>query len=135
MTETTSPRHSTTTHLSEGEIEELRERLASERESILALYQSDLRAGQNSVEEASEDIVDRANLAYNRELNFALSDAERGQLRKIENALKRIEEGTYGICLHSGKPIGVPRLRAVPWAEYRVEFQELAEKGLLNEEN
>ncbi|MCB1057368.1 MAG: TraR/DksA family transcriptional regulator [Acidobacteria bacterium] len=134
MTQTTAPQHSTAADLSAEEMEELRERLVQERDSILALYRHDLRAGQNSMEEASEDIVDRANSAYNRELNFALSDSERDQLRKVENALRRMDDGNYGVCLHSGKPIGLARLRAVPWAEYRVEYQELAEKGLLNDE-
>ncbi|MDY7094564.1 MAG: TraR/DksA family transcriptional regulator [Acidobacteriota bacterium] len=120
--------------LTTEEIEDLRERLLEERKKIQALYQHDLRAGQSSVEEASEDLVDRANFAYNRELNFSLSDSERQQLRKIESALQRIEDGSYGVCLYSGKPIGLPRLKVVPWAEYRVEYQELAEKGLLEEE-
>lgn len=120
--------------LTEAQLEDLRERLLDEQKKIQALYQHDMKAGKSSVEEASEDIVDRANMAYNRELNFSLSDSERQQLRRVEEALQRMDEGTYGVCLHSGKPIGLERLKVVPWAEYRVEYQELAEKGMLDDD-
>jgi RNA polymerase-binding transcription factor len=119
--------------LSGEDLEFLRERLLEERAKLIELYRKDLRAGQKSVEEASEDLVDRANFAYNRELTFSLSDAERTQLRLIEEALDRMKKGAYGICQHSGKPIELPRLRAVPWARYRVEVQEKIEQGLLSE--
>lgn len=121
--------------LSKEDLEALRQRLLEEREKILELYRRDVRAGQKSVEEASEDLVDRANLAYNRELTFSLSNSERTQLRLIDKALERMEQGTYGICRHSGRPIDLARLRAVPWARYRVEYQELMEKGLLGEDS
>jgi len=119
--------------LSPEDLEFLRERLLEERARLVELYRKDLRAGQKSVEQASEDIVDRANFAYNRELTFSLSDVERSQLRLIEDALARMEKGTYGTCRHSGDPIELPRLRAVPWARYRVDVQEKIEQGLLSE--
>lgn len=114
---------------------QLRERLESERERILESYKRDVRAGQKSVGEASEDVVDIANLAYARELTFSMSDAERTQLRLIDEALQRMKDGTYGLCSYSGKPIGIHRLKALPWAKFRVEYQEMMEKGLLVEED
>ena len=119
--------------LSAADLKFLQERLLEERTRLVDLYRKDLRAGQKSVEEASEDLVDRANLAYNRELTFSLSDAERKQLRLIDDALARMEKGTYGVCRHSGKLIELARLRAVPWARYRVDVQERIEQGLLSE--
>lgn len=116
------------------QIEALRERLQAEKQRILDLYQQDLKAGQQTGDFGTEDLVDQANAAWNRELNFALSDGERKQLLLIEAALERLDQGTYGFCLHSGEPIAFPRLHAVPWARYTVDVQERIEKGLLEPE-
>ena len=100
----------------------------------LAPFLQDLRAGQESADDGTEDIVDRANNAYNRELMFSLSDNERATLLQIENALGRMDEGSYGRCANCGQSIAVQRLEAVPWARFCIDCQELAEKGLLEVE-
>ena len=112
----------------------LRERLQNQRAEILDMYKQDLRAGQESADDGTEDIVDRANNAYNRELMFSLSDNERATLLQIENALRRMDEGSYGRCANCGQTINVLRLEAVPWARFCIDCQELAEKGLLEVE-
>jgi DnaK suppressor protein len=112
----------------------LGERLQNQRAEILNMYKQDLRAGQESADDGTEDIVDRANNAYNRELMFSLSDTERSTLLQIENALRRMEEGAYGKCANCGQPINILRLEAVPWARFCIDCQELAEKGLLEVE-
>jgi DnaK suppressor protein len=109
----------------------LRLRLQNQRDEILNMYKQDLRAGQESADDGTEDIVDRANNAYNRELMFSLSDTERNTLLQIENALRRMDEGSYGRCSNCGQSIALPRLEALPWARFCVDCQELAEKGLL----
>lgn len=113
------------------QIEVLRKRLLEEKQRIVDLYEQDLKAGQESGDFGTEDLVDQANAAWNRELNFALSDGERKQLLLIDAAIRRLDDGTYGFCLHSGEPIAFPRLQAVPWARYTVDVQERIEKGLL----
>jgi DnaK suppressor protein len=115
------------------EVAAFRERLEEQRREILNLYQNDVRAGQESTDEGTEDIVDRANNSYNRELMFSLSDAERNQLLAVDDALERIEAGSYGKCVNCGKDIGEKRLEAVPWARYCIDCQEMAEQGMLNE--
>ena len=112
----------------------LRERLETQRDEILNLYKQDLRAGQESADDGTEDIVDRANNAYNRELMFSLSDVERSTLLQIENALRRMDEGAYGRCANCGQTVNMLRLEAVPWARFCIDCQELAEKGLLEVE-
>ncbi len=112
----------------------LRQRLQNQRAEIINMYKQDLRAGQESADDGTEDIVDRANNAYNRELMFSLSDNERATLLQIENALARMDEGSYGRCANCGQTINVLRLEAVPWARFCVDCQELAEKGLLEVE-
>lgn len=61
--------------------------------------------------------------AVERERDLALSAAARAAVELIDEALKRIEEGTYGTCVVSGKPIQKERLRAIPWAAERVEYK------------
>jgi DnaK suppressor protein len=111
----------------------VRERLEAQRQEILAMYEIDLKAGQAAGDEETDDIVDRANNAYSRELLFSLSDGERNTLIRVEDALVRLNDGAYGVCSHCGRPIGAPRLKAVPSARYCIDCQELAENGMLEE--
>jgi DnaK suppressor protein len=108
-------------------------KLRAKKQEILALYLSDLRSGQESNDSPTEDIVDRANNAYSRELNFSISDAERALMLQVDAAIERAENGTYGNCANCGQPIARPRLEAVPWARYCIACQELLEQGLLAE--
>jgi len=118
---------------SQKEYAEMRVRLEAKRQEILESYKRDLRVGQESNDEPTEDIVDRANNAYHRELMFSLSDSERQLLLQIEAALSRFELGTFGACVHCADPIALPRLQAIPWARLCINCQELAEKGLLDD--
>ena len=112
----------------------LRERLEQQRSDIMSLYQNDVRAGQESTDEGTEDIVDRANNSYNRELMFSLSDNERQRLLDIDKAIERIDDGSYGRCSNCGTEIAEKRLEAVPWTRYCIDCQELAEQGMLQED-
>ncbi len=114
-------------------VEAMREQLVRQRQEILDMYQRDLRVGQESSDEGAEDIVDRANNAYNREFMFSLSHNEREMLLQIEQALERIEGGSYGVCANCGGEIAPKRLTAVPWARFCIDCQEMQEKGLLRE--
>ncbi|HXT19412.1 MAG TPA: TraR/DksA family transcriptional regulator [Thermoanaerobaculia bacterium] len=116
-----------------GGIDVVRRLLTTQRDEILAMYEHDVKAGQEASDEGSDDIVDRANNAYSRELLFSLSDGERHTLLRIEEALQRTESGTYGICTNCGNEIRPGRLKAMPWARYCIDCQELAEKGMLEE--
>jgi len=111
----------------------LHSRLLQQREDMMSMYKRDLRVGQESSEDGTEDIVDRANNAYHRELMFSLSDGERQLLLQIQEALARMENGAYGACVHCGDTIAMPRLQAVPWTRYCIDCQELQEKGMLED--
>jgi len=63
------------------------------------------------------------------EVTYGCIQTEAGLLREIEEALLRIEEGTYGLCMGTGRPIGKKRLRACPWAKYCIEYARALEKG------
>ncbi len=113
-------------------IANLRASLDAKRREMRDLYQHDVHAGQQSTDDNSDDFADRANNSFNRELMFSLSDTERQMLIHIDDAFQRIEEGSYGSCIHCSRPIGLPRLKALPWARYCIACQELEEMGLLD---
>jgi DnaK suppressor protein len=116
-----------------GGVDVVRRLLTTHRDEILAMYEHDVKAGQEASDEGSDDIVDRANNAYSRELLFSLSDGERHTLLRIEEALQRTESGTYGICTNRATETRPGRHMALPWARYCIDCQELAEKGMLEE--
>lgn len=68
---------------------------------------------------------------YEHEFSLGLLESERSLLGEIEQALERVEKGTFGICLGTGQPIGLPRLKARPWAKYSIEYARMLEKGLV----
>lgn len=110
-----------------------RKSLDEQREQILSLLEHDMRVGQAASDEGSEDIVDRANSAYNREFMLALSDTERKILLEIDKAIERVENRTYGICANCEETIPPARLKAVPWAKFCVDCQEKVEQGVVLE--
>jgi len=109
----------------------VREELLVRRKELFELYRHDLRVGQQTADEGTDDLVDRANNSLNRELMFALSNTERSIMFLIDEALGRLDDGTFGTCGSCGDEIGETRLEAVPWARYCVGCQELYEQGLL----
>ena len=115
--------------LSPEQLAELRRALFQERRRIVALYDQDLQVGSELRDEASNDFADQAAVETARTLALTFSEAERERLREIEQALERMENGTYGLSEVSGKPIPLERLRAVPWARARAEEQESLERG------
>lgn len=119
--------------LTEADVTKLKELLLKKRREVSALYQLDVRAGQESTDDNADDFADRANNSYNRETMFALSDNERSLVLMIDEALKRIDAGSYGYCVHCSNQIGIERLHAIPWARYCIDCQEKFERGLLEE--
>jgi len=69
-------------------------------------------------------MADVATDMYDKEFSLNLASKDRDLLNKIDDALKRIDDGTYGICLGTGKSISKERLKALPYAEYCLEHQE-----------
>ena len=74
------------------------------------------------------DLADRASTETDRALELRTRDRQRKLISKIESALKRIEEGTYGYCEETGEPISLRRLDARPIATLSIEAQERHER-------
>ena len=72
--------------------------------------------------------ADAGSDAYDRDFALSLLSQEQDALYEIEEALKRVDAGTYGICEMSGKPIPHARLEAIPFARFTVECQTQIEK-------
>ena len=79
--------------------------------------------------EAKPDITDRASEEIDRSFELRTRDRERKLINKINSALKRIEDGSYGYCEETGEPIGIKRLEARPVATLSLEAQEMHEKA------
>jgi DnaK suppressor protein len=102
---------------------------------ILASWKRDLmeevdRTMSHMKDEAANppDPNDRATLESEFALELRTRDRERKLIRKIDEALSRIEDGSYGYCLETGEPIGVKRLEARPVATLCIEAQERRER-------
>ena len=103
--------------------------------TILSAWKQDLmqevdRTMLHMKDEAANfpDPNDRATQESEFSLELRTRDRERKLIRKIDEALKRIEDGSYGYCLETGEPIGVKRLEARPVATLSVEAQERRER-------
>jgi DnaK suppressor protein len=79
--------------------------------------------------EAKPDITDRASEEIDRSFELRTRDRERKLISKINSALQRIEDGSYGYCEETGEPIGLKRLEARPVATLSLEAQEMHEKA------
>lgn len=125
--------HQTTRHLSEGQIATLRDRLESERRRLLERFEeADEREGEISLDGA-EDMVDRAEESWDKEELFAAREEGRQELLRVEEALGRLAEGSYGCCFYCGEPIPFARLETVPAARFCAEHQAQVEQGKIDE--
>ena len=79
------------------------------------------QTGELMSSSADNHLADTASETYVRELDEGIEDDAREQLREVEEALARIDAGTYGDCSVCGKPIPEERLEAVPWTTLCIE--------------
>jgi len=86
-------------------------------------------AEEETTEESTQDIADKAVSSYTREFLYSLTDGERTVLLQIDEALNRIDDGTYGTCAACGGEIPPERLAAVPYATLCVEDKRRLERG------
>jgi DnaK suppressor protein len=78
----------------------------------------------------AQDLVDKAETSYTKEFLLSLTDTERRQLLLIDEALKRLEYGEFGVCQLCQKDVGAKRLEAIPWTPFCIDCQEKAEEEL-----
>ena len=108
--------------------EYFRQKLVSWKKDLLKESSQTLNNLQNE-NEAKPDITDRASEEIDRSFELRTRDRERKLINKIDAALQRIEEGSYGFCDETGDPISIKRLEARPVATLSLEAQEMHEKA------
>lgn len=107
--------------------EYFRQKLLRWRDELLA--EADATLGHLQEESLAEpDMADRASLETERALELRTRDRARKLLAKIDAALERIEDGTYGFCEETDEPIGIQRLEARPVATLSLDAQERHER-------
>ncbi|MFP4145468.1 MAG: TraR/DksA family transcriptional regulator [Phycisphaeraceae bacterium] len=88
--------------------------------------QVDARNGGDGI--SYEHMADTGSDSYNQEFTLGLMESERKLLGEIDEALTRIHDGTFGVCVESGQPIPKARLEVKPWAKYTIEVVREREK-------
>lgn len=114
--------------LGEKKLNHFKRKLLDARESIL---NSGIMKSTEDLHVAVEDLADEADLANNtihQQVTFSMREREITKLRRIDAALERVADGTYGYCLESGEEIEEKRLENQPWAEFCLEVAEEKER-------
>jgi DnaK suppressor protein len=112
------------TDMTKSELEKYRTALEAKQAEIGA----SLRNRGDIVIEKAADAIDEVQLAGERDLAIRNLDRESVLLRKVKAALARIEDGSFGTCIHCEEEIGPKRLNAVPWAPFCIRCQEAADR-------
>ena len=113
--------------MNERQLEYFRRKLLSWKEDILRESKETLGHLQAETEN-HPDLADRASSETDRALELRTRDRQRKLISKIDEALRRIEDGAYGYCEETGEPIGLARLEARPIATLSLEAQERHER-------
>ena len=104
------------------------EKLSNWRKEIIKSNSESVILNNIDDNSASADIVDQASSQTEKSVELRASNRRRKLVSKIDHALKKIKDGTYGFCEETGEPIGLKRLMARPIATLSIEAQERHEK-------
>ena len=113
-----------------------KDRLLDERRRVVDAIDNIHSENPGSLGEETEETTyqdnhlgDIATATFDREMASTLEENSTHVLTEIDGALARIDEGTYGICLRCGQPIGQERLEALPWATLCIDDKRKQERG------
>ncbi len=110
--------------MTKTEVKKYKEILDTKRREL----EGNVRNREGIVIEKTPDALDEVQHAGERELAIRNLDRETNLLRNVRGALARIEDGSFGVCLHCEEDINPKRLNAVPWAPYCITCQEMADR-------
>jgi RNA polymerase-binding protein DksA len=115
--------------------ERFRQMLTEERARVSNALGHLHESNSNSLEDETEEetfdnhLADSATATLNREIDYTLEENSEHVLSSIEQALQRIENGTFGTCVRCGTQIAEERLEAIPYATRCIDCQRVAERG------
>ena len=113
--------------MNERQLEHFKQKLMDWKEEILRESRETLSHLQTDTEN-HPDLADRASSETDKALELRTRDRQRKLISKIDEALRRIEDGAYGFCEETGEPISLQRLEARPIATLSLEAQERHER-------
>ena len=111
--------------MNQKDLKRYKKMLEDSKQSLLESAKKTLMEESNFDTDDLPDEIDLASSEYAQSMVFRLRDREKFLLKKIEKALSRIEDGTFGICERCEEPISAKRLQALPWAKFCVRCQEM----------
>jgi DnaK suppressor protein len=109
-------------------LKKARETLQEMRAQLLRNVQEELHEGREQTKDEGMDTYDLATDARDREISLILTDREREKLQAIDDALARIDDGTYGVCESCESDIAEGRLEALPFTRLCISCQAEREK-------
>ena len=122
--------------LTQQDLDEFKQRLLQARQDIIAKAKQAVDSGNIHLDKNEMmDEVDLASATVEQNLTFRLLDRDRKLLAEIDHALKKIENGTYGICEGTGEHIPKRRLELRPWCRHSVRYKESVEKMRVSKHN
>jgi len=120
--------------ISTREIEHFRDLLLEKRRELLgdvtSMEREALRSGNTNLSSLPMHTADTGTDNYEQEFTLGLVEKDRQLLREINGSLAKIQDGSFGICEGTGKPISAPRLEAQPWAKYGIEHARQLERRM-----
>ncbi len=115
-------------------LEQFKKRLEQRQQELRRTVSRNVQDGRAAdSEDIAQDIADKAANSYTKEFLFSQSSTDRALLARVEEALVRIREGSFGECVNCGDEMNPKRLEAVPWARYCIKCQEKIEQGQIQE--
>lgn len=114
--------------MNKKEMEPYRQLLLDLKQKLIKEVLVNQEASNESTEGDVLDLADLASDSYDKDLANSLSETERARLAAVEQALKRVDQGTYGLCDACGKAIPLPRLKVLPFAKFCVQCQQEEER-------
>jgi DnaK suppressor protein len=109
-------------------LSDLRQNLLEMKNKLVAEIDSELKAEREGNKDEGMDTYDLASEERDREINFILSDRERVKIKQIDDALLRLEDGSYGVCESCGLEIAEERLEAMPFTRLCRDCQQDTER-------
>jgi RNA polymerase-binding transcription factor len=124
---------SVTRSSSNPKLRRFEDRLRQQQKQLESSMLTAAQQGRQAVAEDTLDVADQAVLSYQKEMLFTQGTEGHTQLSLVRLALERLREGSFGHCLHCGRPIGEKRLEALPWTAYCIGCQEKVENGEIDD--
>lgn len=112
-------------------IDYYKKKLQAKREELLKIIARTEQEGRSADEDPTVDLADKAANSYTKEFLFGQTNHDRVMLQLVEEALERMKESNFGLCVNCQDEVQQKRLEAVPWARHCIACQEKQEQGQL----